>query len=357
MKKDTKPLGLIIISFFLIIKGILTSGVTISLLFNISPITNLIKNSSFLLTLFSYLILPKSLSNILLGFQCIISILAIIVGFSLLRHLVWALHTTRILIVLATCLLVVNPYYPGDLLLILTPLYTLFIFYLFHHKIKRLFYNIPDDIYLIDRNFMKSRLVILFSCLEIIIGLLLLRGSLWNTSLDGLIVYSNTKLPFIFTITIPKVELILFSIVIFLAGILTIYYRPMGRMINIVLSIMGLVAGCFSVFLLKQPEIFMNKFLFLITTMFILIYSFIYYFLLTNPIVKEQFKQDSEINFAPRIMGLLYFGVFYFSLLLALRITSIYAPQIFDNSFLQQVEHTENLWKGFDKKISIKNLL
>jgi hypothetical protein len=228
------------------------------------------------------------------------------------------------------------------LIFILIPILSIFSYYFFHHKVKIYFYDIPSEHIFVNKNFLKSRLTVLFSSVELIASLLLFRISFWSLPSSGMTFISKIGNFLVLTITIPKIELLLLSIILFTAGILTLTYRPIGRMLNILLCFLGLLLGTFHLFFMSQPEHFGDKLHFLIASTGLLIYCFIFYFLLINPNVKEQFKKNADTSFAPRIVGLLTLGLFCFTLLLFLRITSSYFPNAYEAPVPLKRLHIQN---------------
>lgn len=337
IKQNTNTFGYKFLSIFLIIKASALTTLAVGLYLNIPFIYAILEKSHIIQAIFFIPLINAGLIKPFLIIHIILTSIELIIGINLFRKKVWCLYFSGAFFIFLTAFVAINPFYSEETILVSIPILALIIFYLYHHNVKIIFFDIPKDYMFVDRNLLKSRLVVLLSCFEIVVSLLLIRIIMWNIPLEGISIASNSSLPFYFLIVIPKTELLLLSYIFLIAGILTINYRPAGRMINIVLSIIGLGAGTLAVFLINQPSFFIGKAFFLIVVVSTITISFIYYFLLVNPNVKTQFQKNADINFSPRIVGLLTFGVTCFMVLLFFNISLSYYPQIFDTSIPKQI--------------------
>jgi len=178
---------------------------------------------------------------------------------------------------------------------------------------------------------------LIFACIETIIGMILLRTSLLSIPLDGFILDVMSRWGFNLTLVVPKFAPLFFSLMVLLAGLLTLFFMPTGRMLNIFFCGSAFLITTFTVLLLKVPELDFLRLSYLLFVACTLIGTGIVFLILTHPGIKTQFnikKVPSSLQTLKRTLWLAFVCFFIFS---ALNYSIKYYPNAYDVAHLNKI--------------------
>jgi len=307
----------------------------------------LLRGIPFARYIFFYSHFPTWSLPFILSVRMGLGLLQVFGGIYLLRRKAWALTVCRLLMVGFTSLTMINPYYPDYLILASLVLYSLVLLFLYHQNTENLCQNV-QPVWAEGQNYPqteRSRLAVLWGCLEFIVGLSLVRFCIWDLPLEGITLHLPTNLDLSMVIVIPKAVFLFLSIMVTTAGILTLSFRPVGRMLSILFCVLGFVYACGYVFLGTRPRDLTTQIATISLIIFTVAITVIVFFLLTNPKVKEQFKIRPSDHPLSRLLSILGFGVFCAGILFTAHSGIRQVPSLFDKSLVQEISKDVVQWE------------
>jgi hypothetical protein len=342
-----RPVALIFYALVMFFSGIIMMVYSGWALLDTAQTNSLIKDIPFHDALFFYYHFPLWVLSLVLPVRMGLAIIQIVAGISLLRLQLWALQVTRFFLIVFLTTTFLNPYYPDFLSNALIFFYACFLLYFFHPRLEGFCHHFSskDTSTRTKPPLEKSRLAVLLGCLEILFGLGLLRFLLWEFSSSELAIEFTTSLNLAFNLVIPKSVLLLVTLIVFMTGILTLYFRPIGRMLNILLCIFAFILACAGVFFVSQPNSKSANLLLQGEIVIALFLSVIVFFLLTNPKVKIQFRGYQRSRFG-RLGGMIGFGIFCALVFQSIQISMQRYPQLFNSSAINKIASRSEQWDG-----------
>lgn len=234
---------------------------------------------------------------------------------------------------------VLNPFYPDYVAVAFLVWHSLFLYTLFHPNADNLLRHGNRKSDLVQ----KSRLAILLGCFEMIFALGLLRVVLWMLSTPDFSFYFSTKIGLSFLVTVPKDACFMASLLMFLTGALTVTFRRMGRMLNILLCDIIFLTALAAIFLVDNSYLEINAVLYgIIGAIFL---SVVVFFLLTNPAVKKQFESQAKGNVMVKFLGILLFGMFLTAAFQFSFWGKTLFPEFFDTTAIKGIVRDTKQWK------------
>ncbi len=347
MSKTKVSIRLALVSLGFVVSGFLMAVYAQCGLMGCEEAVPLLKGVPFSRYIFFYDRFPSWSLPFVLSLRLGVGLLQVFGGLYLLRRKTWALTVCRLLMVGFTTLTMLNPYYPDYLIIASLILYSLVLLFLYHQNTENLCRSV-QPVWAEGQNFPqteRSRLAVLWGCLEFIVGLSLVRFCLWDLPLAGITLQLPTNLDLSMVIVIPKEVFLFLSIMVTTAGVLTLSFRPVGRMLSILFCILGFVYASGYVFLGDRPRDLTAQIITISLIIFTLVITVIVFFLLTNPKVKEQFRNGSDKHPLSRLLSILGFGVFCAGMLLVVHFGILKAPALFDRSLVRDISERVVQWK------------
>ena len=194
----------IFLSSIMILHGMLMVLYSLAGIIDLSKVTLLLEKVPYLSKLFFYPELPQNLIIYFLSVRLVLALLQIVVGIIFFEQKVWSLVLYRLIAVIAFVSTFFNPLYSYSLILLLTIPYIIIIYILFHSNIENNFK--------IVKGYEKSKGILIFACIETVIGMILLRTSLLSIPLDGFSLDVMTRMDFNLTLVVPKFASLFFSL-------------------------------------------------------------------------------------------------------------------------------------------------
>jgi len=347
VSKTKFSLRLALISLGLILSGFLMAVYAQCGLMGCKEAVPLLQGIPFAQYIFFYDHFPMWSQPFVLSLRLGVGLLQVFGGVYLLRRKAWALTVCRLLITGFTTLTMLNAYYPDYLIMASLVLYSLILLFLYHQNTENLCQTV-QPVWAEGQNLPqteRSRLAVLWGCLEFIVGLSLVRFCLWDLSLDGITLNLPTNLDLSMVIVIPKAVFLFLSIMVTTAGILTLSFRPVGRMLSILFCVLGFIYACGFVFLGNRPRVLAAQIATISLIIFTLTITVIVFFLLTNPKVKDQFKIKPTDHPLSRLISILSFGVFCAGILFIVHYGIRQTPALFDRTLVREISGNVVQWE------------
>ena len=347
MKINRKAIGIVFVDGVMIVSGVVMSYFCLFGLVNLPATFDFLEKTKILPVVFFYYHLPEYSIKAILCIRLSLAILQIVAGamFWKTKCRKWSLYSFRFLTLFGIISAFINPFY-ADIVVILAIFgYVPFLYILYHPRTKELvlneFYrNTPEPLHptlSVLEEEGKSRGVTIISIIEILIALGWLRMALWVIPISGLSLDLSTRFPVLsFSIAISKVSALSTLIAVLAAGILTLTFNPIGRLLTMFFSLACLLMSS-SVFLVDYSKTGLNQPLNFLYGIFIVVCSYIGWFLLKHPKVRGHFTQISQVNIFKKLLSAAAIIIFYFVIVWALHYAVHRFSSIFENTEIKQV--------------------
>lgn len=341
-----RTLGITVFAAAMITSGLVMVIYCMTGLFKRDPIVSFISEFYFLQPLFWYFLFPKSIIPLLLSMRFILALSQIVIGILALHIKFEAIACSRWLILFGLLTAVINPFYPAGYIFLSLLIYGPLLFYLYYYRVENLFRKgvVEDDEGAVAGTAIhdaagdpesKSRFVLLVGITELILGFFLVRFSFWNIPITGWELLVPTRIGFEFSMMLPKALILFLGVLIITAGLRTIIYKPLGRILTIFLGFLAAIISVLCIIVINPAKLAGLKPFYGVLIVFLSVFTASCFVIMSNPKVKIQFTSAGPLTFTGKMkrFGVVCLASFAFSFIMHLVFETF--PNFFTGHYAQ----------------------
>ncbi len=326
-----RTIAITIFASTMITSGLVMAVYCILGLWKRDPIISFISEFYFLQPIFWYFLFPKSIIPLLLCMRFILALSQIVIGILALHIKFEAVACSRWLILFGLLTAVINPFYPAGYIFLSLLIYGPLFFYLYHYRVENLFRKgvVEDDEGAVVGTAIhdvtgdpesKSRFVLLVGITELILGFFLVRFSFWNIPMTGWEFPIPTRIGFEFSLMLPKAFILFLGVLLITAGLRTIVYKPLGRILTIFLGFLAAIISVLCIIVINPAKLAGLKPFYGAVIIFLSVFTASCFVIMSNPKVKMQFILKGPLTFTGKLkrFGMAFSACLVFSFVMNL---------------------------------------